>query len=74
MIRSIIVFGWLVVASTLRINQRVSFIFGLLTLVFSGVMLILDISGFALRMMTYAYSFFIVGLLAYLRVLKTNEK
>jgi hypothetical protein len=64
---------WLSLSIVFKIPSRLSFLLGIGTIIISGIMLITDHQGAGLRLATYAFGFFIIATISYIREIKTNE-
>ena len=74
MIRAGIFVGWLLVSALFKLPSRISFIFGALILGVSALSLLTNHQGSGLRLTTYAFFFFVVGIISYVREVKRYEK
>ena len=74
MIRSITILFWFISNVFLKLYSKISFILGLLALFFSFLFNLIDKIGIGLRASTYAYGFFVVGIIIYLKEIYRNER
>ena len=74
MIRLIVLIVWILATIFFGIESKYSFLIGAVCLVLTAVLMLFGISGFALRMTTYAFGFFLIGTVNYLVEIKKNEK
>ncbi len=74
MIRTVILIGWFISTLVLKIPSRVSIIIGVMALCGSALTMITNHQGYALRLTTYAFGFFMIGFVSYVLELKRDEK
>lgn len=74
MIRTIALTFWFIVTLVLRIPSWVSFLSGCVIVSASGLNMLINHQGFALRLTTYSFGLFTIGLITYIRELKNYER
>ena len=72
MIRNLTLVGWLILSVVLKIPSWVHFCLVIITILASLVFRIGGVEGFALRLMTYAYGFAVIGAASLLREIRKD--
>lgn len=70
--RSIVLTIWFIINYIFKVKSSYSFVLGIILLMLSVVSIVLDRQGFALRLTTYAFGFLVVGMISYIRELKSK--
>lgn len=74
MIRTIILISWFLLTTVLKLPSWISFLVGCVIVLIAGFSVVIDHQGFVLRLLTYAFGFFVIGFMSYVLELKHHEK